>query len=46
MPDMAVTPGENYEVIFDYYSDEFTGTINFGVNTANRLYSDSPCPRK
>ena len=35
MPDMAVTPGENYEVIFDYYSDEFTGTINFGVNTAN-----------
>ena len=35
MPDMAVTPGENYEIIFDYYSDEFTGTINFGVNTAN-----------
>ena len=35
MPDMAVTPGENYEVIFDYYSDEFTGTVNFGVNTAN-----------
>ena len=35
MPDMAVTPGENYEIIFDYYSDKFTGTINFGVNTAN-----------
>ena len=35
MPDMAVTPGEYYEIIFDYYSDEFTGTINFGVNTAN-----------
>ena len=35
MPDMAVTPGEYYEIIFDYYSDEFTGTVNFGVNTAN-----------
>ena len=35
MPDMAVTPGEYYEIIFDYYSDKFTGTINFGVNTAN-----------
>ena len=35
MPDMAVTPGENYEVIFDYYFDEFTETVNFGVNTAN-----------
>lgn len=34
VPDLLVTPGENYEVIFDYYSESFDGTLEFGVNTA------------